>query len=249
MYATILIVDDNAENRTILKFILRRFKYTLLMAENGAEALQIIREKRPDLVLLDWMMPGLSGKDVCIDLRKDAELQDTRIIMVTGKFTKKDEIDAIRFGVDAYISKPIDQESDEVPVKVHQQLRYSMTSKLRENLTNTILEYKRAILYKQFEIIMQHKTNAPLIVKYTNIFKRKSPETELTQLCYSKAREFINEMDNVDTLGHFPFVISNPGSSKEEEVLVLHNLLKFVDIISIEDLMKDFEEQELREVE
>jgi adenylate cyclase len=105
----ILIVDDNPENLDILEARLASHGYDILTARDGEEALATAREKRPDLILLDIMMPKLDGIEVCRRLKADRSLPFMPIIMVTAKADSKDIVRGLEAGGDEYLTKPVDQ--------------------------------------------------------------------------------------------------------------------------------------------
>jgi len=105
----ILIVDDNPENLDILQTRLARHGYEILTARDGEEALAKAREKCPDLILLDIMMPKLDGIEVCRRLKADPSLPFMPIIMVTARADSKDIVAGLEAGGDEYLTKPLDQ--------------------------------------------------------------------------------------------------------------------------------------------
>jgi len=105
----ILIVDDNEANRDILATRLATEGYRLLQAADGEEALAAACEHRPDLLLLDVMMPKLDGREVCRRLKADASLPFMPIILVTARSDTKDVVAGLDAGADEYLTKPIDQ--------------------------------------------------------------------------------------------------------------------------------------------
>jgi DNA-binding response OmpR family regulator len=105
----ILIVDDNPENLDILQTRLARHGYEILTAQDGEEALATARETRPDLILLDIMMPKLDGIEVCRRLKADRSLPFMPIVMVTAKADSKDIVAGLEAGGDEYLTKPVDQ--------------------------------------------------------------------------------------------------------------------------------------------
>ena len=105
----ILIVDDNETNRDILVMRLGPQGYELLQACDGEEALAVAREKLPDLILLDVMMPKLDGFEVCRRLKADTDLPFMAIILVTAKADSKDVVFGLEAGADEYLTKPVDQ--------------------------------------------------------------------------------------------------------------------------------------------
>ena len=105
----ILIVDDNPQNLDIFQTRLAAQGYEILTASDGEEALAVAREKRPDLILLDIMMPKLNGIEVCRRLKSDSSLPFMPIIMVTAKADPKDVVAGLEAGADEYLAKPVDQ--------------------------------------------------------------------------------------------------------------------------------------------
>ena len=105
---TLLVVDDDALNRDALSRRLTRTGYTVLTAENGAAALRVIEEHRVDAVLLDVMMPGMSGIETLRHLRQTRSVSDLPVIMVTAKDGSDDVVEALDLGANDYVTKPID---------------------------------------------------------------------------------------------------------------------------------------------
>jgi class 3 adenylate cyclase/CheY-like chemotaxis protein len=105
----ILIVDDNPENRDIFRARLARHGYEILTASDGEEALTTARATRPDLILLDIMMPKVDGIEVCRRLKADPAFPFTPIIMVTARADTKDIVAGLEAGGDEYLTKPVDQ--------------------------------------------------------------------------------------------------------------------------------------------
>ncbi|MFA5539989.1 MAG: response regulator [Gemmobacter sp.] len=106
MTRTVLIADDEPNIVVSLEFLLKREGHRVLIARDGAEALAMIRDERPALVLLDAMMPGLSGFDLCETLRSDPELSGIRIVMLTARSREADQARAMGAGADAFVAKP-----------------------------------------------------------------------------------------------------------------------------------------------
>jgi DNA-binding response OmpR family regulator len=106
MTKKVLIVDDEPNIVISLEFLMRREGYEVLVARDGEEAVSQIREHRPDLVLLDVMMPKLNGFDVCRQVRGDPALVEVRIIMLTAKGREAEISKGLELGADGYITKP-----------------------------------------------------------------------------------------------------------------------------------------------
>jgi two-component system, OmpR family, phosphate regulon response regulator PhoB len=103
---TILLVDDEANLRTLVRTTLDDPKYRIVEATDGKEALELVSKEHPDLLVLDWMMPGLSGLDVAKALRQDPATVGLPIIMLTAKGQEKDKEQGRAVGTYAYLVKP-----------------------------------------------------------------------------------------------------------------------------------------------
>ena len=108
---TILVVEDEAPLLTLLRYNLEKQGFRVDEAGDGEEALLRVAEGRPDLVLLDWMLPALSGIEVCRQLRRRPGTRDLPIIMVTARTEDQDAVRALDTGADDYISKPFAMDS------------------------------------------------------------------------------------------------------------------------------------------
>ena len=106
MTKTVLIADDEPNIVVSLEFLMKREGHRVVVARSGDEALAAIRRERPDLVLLDVMMPGRSGFDVCAEVRADETLAATRIVLLTAKGRETDLAKGDALGADAYVTKP-----------------------------------------------------------------------------------------------------------------------------------------------
>ena len=100
---TVLVVDDDAKTVELVKLYLNRDGYRVLAAYDGAGALRLARESRPDLIVLDLMLPGVDGLEVCRSLRSES---DVPIIMLTARTTDEDKLTGLGLGADDYVSKP-----------------------------------------------------------------------------------------------------------------------------------------------
>jgi DNA-binding response OmpR family regulator len=106
MAKRILIADDEPNIVISLEFLLKREGYDVIVAQNGAEALAKVRAERPDLAILDVMMPLRNGFEVCQDLRQDPEFKDLRIMMLTAKGRDTEVSKGLALGADVYMTKP-----------------------------------------------------------------------------------------------------------------------------------------------
>lgn len=102
----ILIVEDEKDILELLKYNLEKEGYKALCADNGGKALDLIKKDRPDLIILDLMLPGLNGLEICKILRKDDTTVNLPIVILTAKDTESDIIKGLELGADDYITKP-----------------------------------------------------------------------------------------------------------------------------------------------
>ncbi len=106
MKSTVMIVEDEASLVTMLRYNLEKEGYVVTEAGDGEEALMIADETRPDAVLLDWMLPRISGIEVCRQLRRKSDTRNVPIIMLTARTEEADKIRGLNIGADDYITKP-----------------------------------------------------------------------------------------------------------------------------------------------
>lgn len=106
MAATILVVEDEAAIQSLLEINLRRAGHEVILAADVESARRLVAAALPDLVLLDWMLPGMSGIDFARQLRRDARTRMLPIIMLTARAEERDKVEGLDVGADDYITKP-----------------------------------------------------------------------------------------------------------------------------------------------
>jgi len=104
--ARLLIVEDDAALAELLQFTFRREDFDVVHTADGEEALLLAKERTPDIVLLDWMVEGISGIEVCRRLRRAPETQNVPIIMLTARGEEEDRVRGLETGADDYVTKP-----------------------------------------------------------------------------------------------------------------------------------------------
>jgi len=120
--ATVLIADDDLEILALTRSLMRRRDLRVLEASDGDEAIRQILEHVPDLVILDVMMPGQTGWEVCRAIRETESLKDIGVIMLTGIGTQMNDMTSPLYGADAHLDKPFDPaELDRVVTRVLEQ--------------------------------------------------------------------------------------------------------------------------------
>ena len=107
-HGKLLVVDDNEMNRDMLSRRLSRLGHTVVTAEDGHQALDLIEQQEFDMILLDIMMPGLSGLEVLKILRQTYSTAELPVIMVTAKGESEDVVSSLKLGANDYVIKPLD---------------------------------------------------------------------------------------------------------------------------------------------
>lgn len=106
MTSRILIVEDEADLVTLLRYNLEKAGFEVIEACNGEEALTLVEEEAPDLVVLDWMLPVMSGIEVCRRMRRESATRALPVIMLTARGEENDKIRGLNVGADDYLTKP-----------------------------------------------------------------------------------------------------------------------------------------------
>ncbi len=146
----ILIVDDLPNNVTLLKYILNTAGYRHRAASDGTSALQAIAQKKPDLVLLDLMMPDMSGYEVCAHLRDNHDTKYLPVIIITAhESSPASKVRGLQMGANDYVTKPI--APDELIARIETQLQ------LKRQADQRVLAEKNAIM-----VLIQQEIEAPL---------------------------------------------------------------------------------------
>lgn len=120
MKTKILVVDDEPDALEILGFKLREAGYTPIFAKDGTRALAIAREERPELIVLDLMLPEVDGLEVCKILRRDASTASIPVIMLTARAAEMDRVLGLELGADDYVTKPFSPR--ELVIRIRKQL-------------------------------------------------------------------------------------------------------------------------------
>ncbi len=130
----ILVVEDEAALVALLRYNLEKAGFEAVDARDGEEALTVLAERTVDLVLLDWMLPSVSGIEVCRRMRRRPETRNVPVIMLTARGEEADRIRGLNTGADDYITKPFSH--DELIARIRAILR-----RLRPALTEELLRY------------------------------------------------------------------------------------------------------------
>jgi len=155
---TILIVDDNSNNVKIIAITLRAFNYKLVIATNGQSAIEMVEKTRPDLVLMDVMMPGMDGYETCEKIKAKKDNENIPVIFLTALSEKANIIRGFEVGGVDYITKPFNKEELISRVKTHLELKFTR-DELQKN--SNYLQSLNAVKDRMFSVI-GHDLRSPL---------------------------------------------------------------------------------------
>jgi two-component system sensor histidine kinase/response regulator len=167
----ILVVDDQPINVQLLKRKLERVGLQVTTASNGLEALEQVKVKRPDLILLDLMMPDMDGIEVCQRLQASSETRSIPVIFVTARSTKESKLEGLGVGAVDFITKPIDL--DETVARVQTQLRFATVNRENLELQRRLEESRRAATIGAVAQGIAHNLNNLLgvVIGYLDLIK------------------------------------------------------------------------------
>jgi putative two-component system response regulator len=140
---TILVADDMEANRELLREMLEQEGYRVVCVEDGGRALQVLRSRLVELALLDVMMPGRTGFDVCRAIKSSAELRLIPVVLVTALSNREDRIRGIECGADDFLNKPVHRE--ELLARVHSLLRLKQYTDELENAETVLFSLALSI--------------------------------------------------------------------------------------------------------
>ena len=175
---TILVVDDEPVNIQLLKRKLEWDGMKVLTADNGQTCLDIARTEEPDLILLDVMMPGMDGLEVCHRLRENDRTKGIPVIFVTAQNSKAGKLEGLQAGAVDYITKPIDLE--ETTARVRTQLNYLAINQENVELTRRLGESRRTAAVGALTQGIAHNLNNMLgvVMGYMELAKANSGDPE-----------------------------------------------------------------------
>jgi len=177
----ILVVDDQPINVQLLKRKLEREGMQVVAAYSGQEALDLVRQEKPELILLDVMMPDMDGIEVCQRLQDDDDTRSIPIIFVTARSSKEGKLEGLGVGAVDYITKPIDL--DETLARVQTQLRFAAITREVIDLQRRLTEARRAATIGAVTQGIAHNLNNLLgvIIGYLDLIKTYNEKPELVK--------------------------------------------------------------------
>jgi two-component system, OmpR family, phosphate regulon response regulator PhoB len=209
--AQILIVEDEAAQQAVLAYNLTSAGYETVQAVDGDKALQLIEEQLPDLILLDWMLPGTSGIEICRQLKVLKDTQAIPIIMLSARSEELDKVRGLETGADDYLQKPYGIQ--ELLARIKLQLKRTRPATMGAELQHDDLRMDtetQRVWYADREITLGRREYAlllALIEQPGKVFKR------VTLLDQVWGREFDGETRTVDVhIGRLRKVLTQFGA-------------------------------------
>jgi putative two-component system response regulator len=231
MSSTVLIVDDEYAGRETLQSVLEGEGYTLEMAENGMQALEKARALLPDVILLDVMMPGMTGYEVCEHIRNDPHLAEIPIVILTALDDRDSMLTALKAGADDFISKPFDRF----------ELRARLLGITRLNRYHKLIEERSKLREAHAQLLSAYEAT---IEGWSHAMDLRDNETEghsrrVAELTMVLAEEFgMNDDDivhlrrgallhDMGKLGIPDSILQKPGSLTDEEWVIMRKHPQF----------------------
>ena len=239
----ILVVDDNELNVEVVSELLKSSGYTVQNAYGGRDALDMIYHEKPDLLLLDLMMPEVSGEDVLKEIKNNEQYKNIPVILLTARASREDLLFGFSIGADDYLAKPII--SEELLLRVQSILQ-------RLKLTRELIQAQEIMIYNQKMVIVGEQIG-DLTHELKNIFSSPLTGFDLNKNRYQKLlsifdnihNKWNNIIESTFIVSKIPFkiremrkkklVISNEHS--ESKARVLNNIAQFFIELEIEDIL------------
>lgn len=206
----ILIVEDEEDSRFIYERLLIKSGYNIKTAENGDEALKIIDEFKPKVILADWTMPKLNGVELCNIIKNNEEYKLIYFILLTARTSLKDRVEGLDTGADDYLVKPIDNQ--ELVARIRSGLRiHNLQNELRK------IEHNKAIV--EMACTLGHQINNPLSSLMMSLDslkdevdqKKDGVEEDLFVIDESlkRIREFVKALQNLKSAEIMDYAMNN----------------------------------------
>jgi CheY-like chemotaxis protein len=191
---SILVVDDQPINVQLLKRKLEREGIRVSAAYNGLEALDLVKKEKPDLILLDVMMPDMNGFEVCHKLKQAVSTRSIPVIFITARTTKESKLEGLSVGAVDYITKPIDL--DETLARVQTQLRFVSMNRELLLLQRRLAEARRSASIGAITQGISHNLNNLLgvVIGYVDLIKTYYDRPELGKKNVAAVDDAVNRI-------------------------------------------------------
>jgi DNA-binding response OmpR family regulator len=221
--ASILVVDDQPINVQLLKRKLEREGIQVSAAYNGVEALEVVKKLKPDLILLDVMMPDMDGIEVCQRLQADDLTRSIPIIFITARTSKEGKIEGLGVGAVDYITKPIDL--DETLARVQTQLRFVAINREVLDLQRRLVEARRAATIGAVTQGIAHNLNNLLgvVIGYLDLIKAYYDKPEQVKKNAQHVEEAVHRIVSIIKQLSSLVVKSRPPVAKGNLKRILEN--------------------------
>lgn len=166
MAIKILVVDDDTYIRSFLKKRLAAHGFDVFLAENGQEGLTIAKREIPSIVISDWNMPVMDGKEFCQKIKNDEELKYSYFILLTARDSAEDKIEGMEYGADDFMTKPFNDKELIARIKVGLRIN---------SLQQELLKYQHEKAVTELAVTIGHEINNPLgiIILTLQVMKKK----------------------------------------------------------------------------
>jgi two-component system cell cycle response regulator len=223
----ILVVDDRPDNVYYLQSRLQNENYSVITAFSGPEGIEKAKSEKPDLILLDIMMPGMDGYEVCKILTNDEETKDIPIILVTAKVDSNDVAEGLRVGAFDYIKKPFDK--IELIARINSALRYS-------EMKNKAIQNEKYQIFEATVHTANHEIKQPLTIMSLaiNAIKRELQKENIDK---KVMLDKINYLE--DGIKKITTVLNKLNAIKQTESKEAYDKEKDIRMVSVDDLKKE----------
>ena len=182
MKAKVFLVEDDQSIVSLVQYNLQKEGFNVQTSGNGEEAIKDIKNYEPDLILLDWMLPDLSGLNICKSLKKDKKHKNIPIIMLTAKGQEEDKVSALNAGADDYITKPFGHA--ELIARINALLRRSKPSVTLDEISyeDIVLDRIQRKVFRNKKLLDLGPTEYRMLDFFLKIQKEFIPENNYLKM-------------------------------------------------------------------
>lgn len=208
----VVLVDDIPQNIQVLYQILSKLDYSFAIATNGEEVFSVVKRRKPDLILLDVMLPDIDGFSICRKLKEDDTFKDVPIIFLSAKTELEDKIEGFNAGGVDYITKPFEEYEVVVRVKTHLNLKHAKDELVRRQIElkdaldklkkqqNDLVELEKRNSEMALAVTVNHELNQPLAVisgymEMLNMYFKKKETSNYKNILNDMGEDFRNITD------------------------------------------------------